>query len=1022
MFACLSSAQVDTFTLDNIPTQKCSVDKYPITWEPLNFSPPGQKLQSTLTDIRPEAYHSLKTKYLGKPVFEEIFPEDVITKPLSRSQVKDIAKLDIQYMTKKQGLPGNSIYAMERDSEGNILFNTFGTLNSYDGTDLTSYYFNDSIGEIRHISARRQAEKWISTTNGVYYQKEESFYALKNNWGIHYWRATMDQEGVLWMTSYGDGVYFIKNDSLFHLINEEIKIDSKEIIRDEQGQIWLACLPGVIRMSARDTVIYRFEDKSKQASSIIEFEDKIYVGRFRKGMHAIKDDQVWDLDLEIGHLSPFDFEITDKGLWFTVYGQGLQLLKRDGHYHKFAEKDGLVQRSSHTLTSDDFGNIWVGDLFDGISIFSEANFIPNHSLPRTKVISDLDEFRDTTWFFYEWGAPIRKIGKAFYQMKIPIEFAEVIYLQNGAFENADEAWFQCYDYGFIKYKNDSFYSFAYSSDPQETLNHQVSLDRFGRIWAINLKNEIRFLSGDTIHLCHQKNKQTGNIFHDVKQLIIDNDQELYYNNLSNVFWAQKDVIYGKPFGAETIKQIFKHQELGVWVLTDQRLHHLVKDEIVKSYELELPKHCAVRSAIALERSAYLTTSEGFWVLNFDQDELTVEKAFGGNDFSRAKLFEYQNELMVSGPEFNHYYKSWWNLNQAYQPKLSVSSIGVSGTAVSASDKISLNPDEQLVVDLDYQDWGKSSQLQYQLIKEGNTEDWSILNGKTLNFDNLASGDYNLELKATNQSKVWAKTTVPFSVAPFWYESQWFFMLLFGILLLAFYFIYKYRVRRAEKMERQLQEAVDLKTKELAEEKKEVEVQLQQKELLLKEVNHRVMNNMQMVSSILELQNNKTKDPASKENLINARDRIKALALAHQHLYKNEQYETIKVKEYLDVIEKSLVLDKNVNVNLDIHPDLILPIERAQSLGLVLNELISNSIKHAWSPESINKRIEVELIENDNDYHWEYSDNGLGIQDDVINDNGLGNKLIRAIAKRQLSGDLEYLSEEGFKLKIKFPKL
>ena len=107
--------------------------------------------------------------------------------------------------------------------------------------------------------------------------------------------------------------------------------------------------------------------------------------------------------------------------------------------------------------------------------------------------------------------------------------------------------------------------------------------------------------------------------------------------------------------------------------------------------------------------------------------------------------------------------------------------------------------------------------------------------------------------------------------------------------------------------------------------------------------------------------------------------------------------------------------------MDIHPDLILPIERAQSLGLVLNELISNSMKHAWNSDMANKQIEVELTENDNDFYWEYSDNGQGLKSNDLIKNGLGTKLIRAIAKRQLSGDLEYISDEGFKLKINFPK-
>lgn len=1022
LFVSLSNAQVDTFRLDNISTKKCRVDKFPVSWEAIDFTPP-QKLKSTLTDIRPQACPGFKTKYLGKPTFEEIHPEDVLNKNLSRSDVKDVAKLDIQYLDRKHGLPGSSIYVMERDINGNILFSTDdGTLNSYDGTELTSYFFNDTIGDIRHISARDYSKKWISTANGIYYQEGESFYRLKNNWGNHFWKTSMDQEGVLWMTSYGDGIYFIENDSLFHLTNDEINIESKEIIRDQKGQVWVTCEDGVIRMSKRDTVIFKFEPKIGQASSIIEFEGDIYVGRFRKGMRLIKHDEVWDLDLGIDKFSVYDFEITKSGLWFSVYGLGLLLLEKDGDYHVFEEKDGLAQRSSHTLVSDDFGNIWVGDLFDGISVFSEAHFIANYSMPRLKAITDIDTLQDTTWFFYAWGAPIRKIGDTFFQMKVPSYFSQKTFIQNGAFEHGDKGWLQCYDYSFIKYEDDAFFNYEYSKDPQETLNHQVSLDKFGRVWAVNAKNELRFLKGDTIHLCHKGKSKTKNIFHKVKQLVIDTDQELYFNNQSEIFWTQEQEIYRHAFSEEKIKYIFKHNQIGVWVLTDKGFHHIAKEEKIDFYEFEFSDHCRFISAIDANNSICLATSEGFWELKIDGRDLVYEKAFGVNDFFRSNLFHYQDEIMISGAEFNNYYKPWWNLNKTYQPKLSISGITVAGVERNNFAETVLGPDEDLVVELNYQDWGKKGQLQYRLTRDENTQDWSSLIGKEITFDNLSSGDYDLEFRANNQSDKWVGTSLLFSVAPFWYESKWFFFLLIGVMLLGFYFIYQYREYRARKRELQLNKAVDSKTKELAAEKKQVEIQLQQKELLLKEVNHRVMNNMQMVSSILELQNSKTQDSASRKNLITARDRIKALALAHQHLYKNEQYETIKVKEYLSVVEKSLILDKDIRINLAIHPDLILPIERAQSLGLVLNELISNSLKHAWNPEMTNKQIEVELTECDHDYHWEYADNGQGLKSKDENENGLGTKLIRAIAKRQLSGDFEYVVDDGFRIKIKFPKL
>ena len=1032
IFILLSSwslAQVDTLSLADIPTKKCLINKFPVKWELLDFKPPIQQASRTLTDIQPRPYPDIKTVYLGKPEFEEFFPEDIIKKKLSKDHQRDVATMDIQYLDKKHGLPSSIIYVMERDLEGNILFNSEGTLNTYDGQYLTSYYFNDSIGVIRHISARNHAKKWIASTSGVYYQLGKSFFRLKNNWGTSFWRAVKDDKDILWMTSFNKGIHFIRNDSLFQMINDEIKIDSKEIIRDKKDQIWIACVPGVIRINATDTVLYRIEPATRQACSIIEFEDEIYVGLFRKGMHVIKDNRVWNLDLGINGKSPFDFEVNEKGLWFTVFGEGLQLLQSDGTYYKFNEKDGLAAIWSHTLTADNFGNIWVGDLQRGLSIFSVANFKPNKSLSRPYNIMAVHEISDTAWFFYTFGEPIRKVGNRFYQMQLDPEIALEGYHYNGSFIHADKLWLQACHRGLIHYNNNMAYSYEYTDDPQDKGNHQLSLDKFGRLWAVNFRKELRYFVEDSLHLCYES-ISNENACLNVNQLVIDEEQEFYFSKQSEIFWVQKEQLYRHSFSDEYIKYIFKHPEMGIWVLTDKGILQLIKDRITRYFEFELPKHSKIKSALAIRDCIHLITNEGFWNLKLTDNNLTFNKVLGNSNLEEARLFQYQNELMLSGRYFNHYYKPWWNLKKEYKPKLSITGVKINDIETNSQDQIHLKPDTKILFEIGYLDWGKNRQLQYQLIRDAHPIKWSDFLGNALEFENLSPGSYQLRVRATNQSNEWVESSRKFNVAPFWYESQWFYFILIGLLLLAFYFIYKLRVRTATILEQKLKIAVEQKTGELANEKKQVEKQLRQKELLLKEVNHRVMNNMQMVSSILELQNGNTGNAEIREHLEKASDRIKALALAHQHLYKNDSYETINIKKYLNVIKKSLKLDNNIQISLRIPPDLKLPIEQAQSLGLVLNELISNSLKHAWTDLEFSaqktgqlplKQILVELKELESAYLWVYEDNGKGILAIEIGNNGLGTTLISAITARQLSGTLNYDLKDGFRMTIKFPK-
>jgi len=1021
-----SFAQVDTLTLHGIPTKKCEVNSFPVKWEEIDFQPPTQNLTSSITDIKPVPYSTLKTTYIGKPEFEKFFPEDVIVKKLSRKNERDNATLDIQYLNKKHGLPTSLVYNIERDHEGSILFTSEITLNSYDGHYLTSYYFNDSIGSIRNISARNQQKNWISSTSGVYYQLDGSFYRLKNNWGTSFWRAIEDQEGILWMTSFNKGVYYIKNDSLFHMINEDIKIDSKEIIRDHKGQVWLACVPGVIRMSDKDTVLYHMTPATRQACSIIEFEKEIYVGLFRKGMYKISGDEVWNLELDNGPFSPLDFEITEQGLWFAIYGRGLQLITPEGSLYKFYEQDGLVSRGAHSLTSDNFGNIWVGDLFAGISIFSEANFIPNKSIPRLHKIYAAHEIKDTSWYFYSHGEPIRKIGDRFFQMKFDPRMALEGFHEDGSFINGDKLWIQASHRGLIHYDNNRAISYEYTDDPQDKGNHQLSLDKYNRLWTVNYRNELRYFTNDTIHLCYES-VLNENACQNVNQLVIDSEQELYFSNQFELFWAQKESLYRHRFPGETIKYIFKNPTNGIWVFTNRGFHHLVKDKIIEFHEFKLSKKNSVIHALAEDENINLITSEGFLIFNLLEDQISINKISGNNDLFEARIFQLDNKLMISGRNFNHHFKPWWNLNKKYTPKFKINKIEIDGNLQSNQKQLKLKPNGKITFHINYQDWGKNTEFQYQLSRASQIVQWQTIDDNSLTFDNLSRGNYQLKLRAKNQSNKWIESQQKFEVVSFWYNSVWFFSLLGGLLVLGFYYIYKSRVIRAEKMETLLNAAVEEKTMELAEEKQQVEKQLQQKELLLKEVNHRVMNNMQMVSSILELQNGNTEDQEATENLNQARDRIKALALAHQHLYQNEAYETIKIKEYLSVIVLSLNQDNSVQIDLNIPKNLELTIDRAQSLGLILNELIANSLKHAWEGSDFDsnqftKRIAAEIKELDQAYLWRYQDNGKGITSDQISNSGLGTTLIGALTERQLSGTLNYKFKKGLSIEIKFPKL
>ena len=137
--------------------------------------------------------------------------------------------------------------------------------------------------------------------------------------------------------------------------------------------------------------------------------------------------------------------------------------------------------------------------------------------------------------------------------------------------------------------------------------------------------------------------------------------------------------------------------------------------------------------------------------------------------------------------------------------------------------------------------------------------------------------------------------------------------------------------------------------------------MKEKEVLLKEVHHRVKNNMQVISSLLDLQASRIEDPAVNEALKDSRSRVRAMAIIHESLYQSDNMSEINLKPYLRKLAANLFRTYNTspaNITLKIDAeDVLLDIDQAIPCGLVLNELISNSLKYAF-PED--RRGEISL--------------------------------------------------------------
>lgn len=205
---------------------------------------------------------------------------------------------------------------------------------------------------------------------------------------------------------------------------------------------------------------------------------------------------------------------------------------------------------------------------------------------------------------------------------------------------------------------------------------------------------------------------------------------------------------------------------------------------------------------------------------------------------------------------------------------------------------------------------------------------------------------------------------------------------------------------------------------------QIEKSLKEKEMLLKEIHHRVKNNMQVISSLLFMQARKAKDDQVKEILRESQNRIKSIAFVHEKIYQSKDLEQIDYNDYLRKITRHLfdsylVDPQSVTLELG-SKKIFLPIDKAVPCSLIINELISNSIKYAF-PDQRKGIIRIVFDQVADSYILVYSDNGVGMANDIDfgHTETLGLELVRGLI-RQLNGTIELDRTNGTTYTIRFP--
>jgi len=314
-------------------------------------------------------------------------------------------------------------------------------------------------------------------------------------------------------------------------------------------------------------------------------------------------------------------------------------------------------------------------------------------------------------------------------------------------------------------------------------------------------------------------------------------------------------------------------------------------------------------------------------------------------------------------------------------------------------------------------------IRYKFMLVGFDSAWQPITPQTeITYSNLPPGKYLFRVIAGNGQNVWNKVaaescliTIKPAPIPFW-ATWWFVLLVIAMIGGILYYITVLRNRIVKRQKEVLEEEIRLRTQEISKQNEE-------KSLMLKEIHHRVKNNLQIISSLLNLHAETISDPRVLSLFEDLRHRVNSMALIHEKMYQSKNLVNIDIAGYIDELIRTLIdaYDSNKNITLksdvseiEFKMDTIVP------LGLILSEIVSNSLKYAFEGKDEGE-IEVSMTKiGPNLFALEVSDNGSGLpkEIDFARTESLGMLLIRMLSE-QLNGDLSVRSNGGTKYRLVF---
>jgi len=965
----------------------------------------------------------------------------------------------ITYNGKTNNLIGLNVKSIYEDSDNELWIGTEEGFSKFNrSTELFENFAIDDISlNVSTIYEDKNSRIWIGTLNGMLLFDRTSKKII-DDWSHLPLKNELDNSQVnsifqdsknrIWVST-ENGVFLIELDSnneakkIKRFINDpndntSLKHNRVSAVKeDEKGNIWVATREGLCKLKAKigaNSEKVEFVKIQNPYNEDVEYFDMTYsitidaknglwVGYLgglyylESGTTTLKNVNVITENSLLKHNYPMATKFIDQsGVLWCASENGIYI--HDTKLNKFnvyrASQDNIESRRQNMVWSilkDKNDIVWIGTTY-GLNklVWSEKSktyvyqYIPNNaqdSATRNKhSVTTLFEL-DKNYLLIGSGAGLFKVNKhTLHFTNIPINIENSSSLNPNDFKIPSEIcrgengviWIGTHR-GLLKYNTytNTFKGYKLPITPNSTGNNIidfVTLDTENKLW-------IGTHSGVNVFLPEKE-----------EFYYLNNDLDLEKVSVWTIYNAKDGSTWYATYGLGLHHISPKGEKLNFEEGYDKEEFH-VKDGLPNEYMYSiLPDE---------EGNLWMSTNKGICKFNPSTKlfvNYTSEDGLQSNEFNSGAFFKADDgELLFGGPSgINKFYPSDITKNTTI-PKVVITDVKVNDDSIKMIDNLKLKYDQTPIkIEFAALSFNHVSKNSYLIKLENYDTSWmSLQNQTSITYSKLLPGDYTFKVKAANSDGVWntKESSCKLTINPPYWRTWWFYLLYVVFSLSLIYLIFRVQLNQ-----------VKLKTKN-----KYFQKQSQQKSTMLKEIHHRVKNNLQMVNSLLRLQANEVDDKKVEEMFKDARKRVFSMAKLHEKMYGSDDLQYVDIHDHFKSLIEDLIKSYSVNKRIDLDISVAkveMGISTLIPLGLMINELITNSLKYAFVNQEDGKLfLHIRYLENNN-YEMIIGDDGVGLSESV-SFSGLGSKLIK-IFVRQLEGSMEQLDKKGTVFKIVFKKI